>query len=129
MGPEKPQAQVISPGPVVFTLNWAHVNGVLDVSMVKGKARDPHQIDVKFSAPVFSHQWNSAFLSYPIFTISLPVCDIYQTQVCCRARKDSCDIIPCRVVLTAITVQKFTSNVELPFSRKVDYGIMFVFYP
>ena len=25
----KPQAQVISPGPVVFTLNWARVNGVL----------------------------------------------------------------------------------------------------
>ena len=36
-----------------------------------------------------------------------------------------CDITPCRVVLTA----KFTNNVESPFSRKVDYGITFVFYP
>ena len=40
-----------------------------------------------------------------------------------------CNTIPCRVVLTAFTAQKFTTNVESPFSRKVNYGITFVFYP
>ena len=62
----------------------------LDVAMVKVKARNLHQINAKFSTPVFIHQWNSVFLLYPIFMISLPVCDIYHTQVYYRARKDLC---------------------------------------
>ena len=45
----------------------------LDVAMaIKVKARSPHQTDAKFSAPVFSHRWNSAFLLYPMFMISVP---------------------------------------------------------
>ena len=66
----------------------------------------------------------------PVSMICLPVHDIYHTRVDYRARKKLVhNFIPCTVVLTGITTQKFTNNIELPFSRKVDYGITFIFYP
>ena len=53
----------------------------LDVAKVKVKARNLHHIDVKFNAPVFSHQWNTTFLLCPVIMTSPPVGDIYHTQV------------------------------------------------
>ena len=57
--------------------------------------------------------------------ISLHVHDIHHTQVDYRARKDVRNFIPCTVVLTGITPQKFRKNIKSPFSQRITYRIMF----
>ena len=65
----------------------------LDVAVVEVKVRNPYPVHVKLAHRFSAHQLNTAFLSCPIFMISLPVYDIYHTQVDYRARKALCVIL------------------------------------
>ena len=60
----------------------------LDVARGRGKSKKPVSCRCEVGVPIFSLQLNTAHLSCLISMISLPVYDIYHTQVDYRARKD-----------------------------------------